>query len=143
MFFYLFFSALIHVFLVGFLISHHSSELKHFNPIEMIITSTSEPKLQKLKKTPFAKNQTQETESKKSNYMPPPLYPEGARQKGWEGEVEIVLQTNGEGFVKEAKLIKSSGFLILDQTALETAKKWRLSPLAELHVPFHFQLKDE
>jgi protein TonB len=58
----------------------------------------------------------------------PPPYPAMARRMGEEGEVRLDVQVGADGQVLEVRLKKSSGSRLLDQTAIETVKKWRFSP---------------
>jgi len=58
----------------------------------------------------------------------PPPYPAMARRLGEEGEVRLDVHVSQDGGVTEVKLKKSSGSALLDQTAIETVKKWRFKP---------------
>jgi TonB family protein len=58
----------------------------------------------------------------------PPVYPREAREAGIEGTVIIALRISAEGEVLEAKIYKSSGHKILDDTALRWAQKQRFIP---------------
>lgn len=58
----------------------------------------------------------------------PPAYPAMARRMGEEGEVLLDVHVGPDGSVLEVRLRKSSGSRLLDQTAIETVKKWRFSP---------------
>ena len=58
----------------------------------------------------------------------PPAYPAMARRLGEEGEVQLDVQVGPEGNVLEFRLMKSSGSALLDQTAIQTVRKWRFSP---------------
>jgi protein TonB len=51
-----------------------------------------------------------------------------ARRLGEEGEVYLDVQVGPAGNVLEVRLKKSSGSSLLDQTAIETVKKWRFTP---------------
>jgi protein TonB len=59
---------------------------------------------------------------------PPPKYPRRARRKGYEGIVMLEVLVDESGRVKDLKVAKSSGFKILDKSALATVKKWRFEP---------------
>jgi periplasmic protein TonB len=50
-------------------------------------------------------------------------YPRIAQMRGWQGEVEIDLQLDGNGSVLSSKIHTSSGFDALDKQALEMVKK--------------------
>jgi len=58
----------------------------------------------------------------------PPPYPAMARRMGEEGEVRLDVQVGQDGTVLDVRLKKSSGSQLLDQTAIETVKKWRFTP---------------
>lgn len=62
-----------------------------------------------------------------SGNVPPP-YPGLARRLGEEGEVRLDIQVRQDGSVGEVRLKKSSGSPSLDETAIETVKKWRFKP---------------
>lgn len=51
-----------------------------------------------------------------------------ARRMGEEGEVRLDVHVGPDGSVLEVRLKKSSGSRLLDQTTIETVKKWRFSP---------------
>jgi len=66
----------------------------------------------------------------------PPAYPEVARLRGYEGIVLIVAEVLPSGRVGEAKIKKSSGYSILDQSALEAVKPWKFEPAKKAGQPF-------
>jgi TonB family protein len=59
---------------------------------------------------------------------PHPTYPLIARKKGWEGRVIIQAEIDSKGNVSEIKVLKSSGFKVLDNAGLETLKEWKFAP---------------
>ncbi|WP_374090013.1 energy transducer TonB [Methylomicrobium lacus] len=61
-------------------------------------------------------------------HNPAPRYPEDARERGEQGKVLVRALIHADGTVAELALRKSSGFTGLDQSALETVKKWRFVP---------------
>jgi len=77
-----------------------------------------------------------------SEYRPVPTYPEIARVRNWQGEVTVVIETDQNGQVHTAKIVKSSGYQVLDNAALEAIAAWRSKPSAKLSVPFVFKLND-
>ncbi len=81
-----------------------------------------------------------ETVSEVGDYRPSPSYPEEAIEDELEGEVLLELKTNEDGRVFIAELKKSSGYSILDEEAIKTVKKWRLTPSIKVIVPIRFQL---
>ncbi|MGA2466891.1 MAG: TonB family protein [Thermodesulfobacteriota bacterium] len=81
---------------------------------------------------------------------PKPVYPLEARQKGYEGEVLLKVEALQNGRVGEVQVEKSSGYEILDQSAIAAVKKWRFVPASKggvnipcwVNIPFKFQLRD-
>ncbi|MFW5769195.1 MAG: energy transducer TonB [Spirochaetota bacterium] len=74
-----------------------------------------------------------------------PDYPELARRWGWEGIVVVRIQIGPEGNVREAELLRSSGYDLLDRAALKTvAESWTFNPPGrevETVKEFEFLLK--
>jgi protein TonB len=50
-------------------------------------------------------------------------YPAIARTRGWSGKVTVAFTVCADGSVEELSIVESSGFPILDKSALETIKK--------------------
>ncbi|MBM3351160.1 MAG: energy transducer TonB [Betaproteobacteria bacterium] len=50
-------------------------------------------------------------------------YPKIAQMRGWQGEVIIEIQVDGNGHLKSKKVEQSSGYEILDKQALEMVEK--------------------
>jgi protein TonB len=79
---------------------------------------------------------------------PPMPYPHSARRRGWEGDVLLRVDVSASGKVLSAHIESSSGYGILDDTALQTVTKWRFRPASingtpkadTVLVPVHFQL---
>jgi TonB family protein len=79
---------------------------------------------------------------------PKPLYPLEARKKGYEGEVLLKVEVLPNGEVGKIELKKSSGYEVLDQSALSAVKKWKFIPAEKrdiltpfwINVPIKFQL---
>lgn len=66
---------------------------------------------------------------------PKPPYPELARHQGYEGTVRLTVEVLANGCVGEITIKKSSGYEILDQSALMTVKKWRFTPARFAGIP--------
>jgi len=66
----------------------------------------------------------------------PPVYPEIARVRGYEGIVLVSAEVLPNGRVGEIKIRKSSGYAILDQSALRAVKPWKLEPARKSGNPF-------
>ncbi|MFZ5807620.1 MAG: energy transducer TonB [Verrucomicrobiota bacterium] len=62
------------------------------------------------------------------SHNPAPPYPEYARQRGWEGIVKIRVHIDEQGRVQDARVVKSSGYDILDRSALKTVRHWLFHP---------------
>ncbi|QLE56602.1 energy transducer TonB [Nostoc sp. TCL26-01] len=58
-------------------------------------------------------------------------YPVLARQRGIEGRVEIAVDTDAQGNVIKARIIRSSGNSILDKETLRQAWNWKLKPASD------------
>jgi protein TonB len=79
---------------------------------------------------------------------PPPKYPMRARKKGYEGNVILEVLVDENGTVEDLKVFKSSGYEILDKSALSSVKKWLFEPANRngkamkmwVRVPVRFQL---
>ncbi len=59
---------------------------------------------------------------------PPPLYPEIARRRGYQGRTNLKVEVLKSGRVGRIKMVTSSGFDVLDKAALEAVKGWRFIP---------------
>lgn len=66
---------------------------------------------------------------------PPPGYPEIARQLGYEGIVLISAEILANGRVGKTMVRRSSGYAILDQTAMEAVRDWKFEPAKKSGVP--------
>jgi protein TonB len=81
----------------------------------------------------------------------PPGYPEIARLRGYEGVVLIALEILPDGRVGGTRISKSSGYAILDQSAVEAVKPWKFEPAKKsgkpykiwVELPIKFVLHDE
>ncbi|MFT4718453.1 MAG: protein TonB [Rickettsiales bacterium] len=59
-----------------------------------------------------------------SEQNPIPPYPRIAKLRNYQGNVEVSVLSDFQGDVVDAKIHKSSGYPILDKSALVTLKKW-------------------
>ncbi len=71
----------------------------------------------------------------------PRSYPLEARSKGWEGTVKLEALLNKNGRIESIKLLQSSGYKILDDTAIRMVKKWRYQPVVKDGVPIDWTLR--
>ena len=81
---------------------------------------------------------------------PKPPYPEIARRRGYEGTVRLKVEVLASGKVGSITVQESSGYEILNRSALETVQDWRFIPArfgnipvkSTVIIPVTFQLKD-
>ncbi len=57
-----------------------------------------------------------------------PLYPRRAREQGWHGKVVLRTHITADGTVQNATVQKSSGFSLLDESAVQSVKNWLFEP---------------
>jgi protein TonB len=57
-----------------------------------------------------------------------PDYPEDVRRRGWTGTVRLELDLDERGHVTAARVVQSSGYDVLDRSALKAARTWIYSP---------------
>jgi len=82
-------------------------------------------------------------------HNPPPRYPRFARKRKYQGVVILKVFVNRDGRVGDAKVFKSSGYAILDKSAMKSVKKWEFEPGMRgddkmemwVRIPVRFQLK--
>lgn len=65
------------------------------------------------------------------------VYPEEARENGWEGTVKLTLQILRDGTLAYASVKESSGYQLFDECALKTAKS--LAPYSEFPTESELQ----
>jgi len=81
---------------------------------------------------------------------PRPSYPLAARRMGYQGKVILNVEVLADGRAGEVKLHTSSGYEILDESALRTVRTWSFSPARRFGqpvaqwflVPIKFSLKE-
>ena len=59
---------------------------------------------------------------------PPPIYPRMSRRMGEQGTVLVRVFISTEGRAEKAEIRTSSGYVRLDEAALETVQRWRFVP---------------
>ena len=78
-------------------------------------------------------------------------YPLVARSHGWEGEVMLGLRLDPNGRMSKVKVVASSGYRILDRSALQSVRKadvvieaigWLAGRHIDLVLPVRYQLVD-
>ncbi len=83
-----------------------------------------------------------------SGSTPYPPYPVVARRNGYQGRVIVRLAVAPDGRATNAEVLESSGYDVLDQSAVETLKDWKLEPAlvggkpapGSVNVPVRFRL---
>lgn len=86
----------------------------------------------------------------KPNYLknPAPRYPDQARRAGQEGVVMLSARVNASGRPDEVLIKSSSGFPLLDESALKAVERWKFKPAkigsmavdSLVEIPVRFQL---
>lgn len=80
---------------------------------------------------------------------PKPLYPREAKRKGYEGEVLLRVEVLSNGRVGEVEVKRSSGYELLDRSAMIAVKQWKFIPAKKgetpvpswVNIPIVFQLR--
>jgi protein TonB len=80
---------------------------------------------------------------------PPISYPRRARRKGYEGTVLLEVLVNRNGKVDDLRILASSGYAILDRSAVNSVKSWSFKPAKKgndtvdmwVQVPVRFKLE--
>ena len=78
----------------------------------------------------------------------PPRYPQIAQELGWEGDCVVQVVVGIDGRVKEAEILKSTHYDVLDKAALEVVYEYRFTPgyqrdrpvPVRWNIPIRFQL---
>lgn len=82
---------------------------------------------------------------------PTPVYPTIAREEGWQGTVILKVLVDAEGRSANVQILKSSGYKVLDHSALKAVRKWRFLPARTgsfsfsswIKIPIRFVLVEE
>jgi len=81
---------------------------------------------------------------------PAPVYPTRAQNQGWQGKVLLRVVVSVEGLSETVTVDESSGYDILDESALIAVKQWQFTPAMQgdtplastVLVPIIFTLRD-
>ena len=81
---------------------------------------------------------------------PNPEYPKIAKRRGYEGAVLLEVLVDSAGKVEDLRVLKSSGYRVLDRSAVKSVKNWLFEPgrigdrKVEMwvRVPVRFELKN-
>jgi TonB family protein len=71
----------------------------------------------------------------------PPVYPALAKLRGYEGVVLVNAEILPDGRVGSMAVSKSSGYTILDNSAMEAVKLWKFEPAKNAGKPFAVRVK--
>ena len=66
-----------------------------------------------------------------SKPCPAPAYPDGAKSRGEQGVTRIGYNIDGDGWVVSTKIVKSSGYAVLDEAALSTIGGCWFQPVSD------------
>ena len=66
---------------------------------------------------------------------PAPVYPQRAREQGWEGTVIIEAEVLPSGQCGQVRALTSSGHTILDDAALQAIRRWQFKPASRGALP--------
>ncbi|ORU94207.1 MAG: energy transducer TonB [Cycloclasticus sp. symbiont of Poecilosclerida sp. N] len=80
--------------------------------------------------------------SPQPSYQPKPMYPNSARRRGAEGVVVFEISIANNGHVNNAIIIQSSGYSVLDRSAMKAIKTWRF-PASKFNTFSTFKQKVE
>ncbi|MGR9035216.1 MAG: TonB family protein [Gammaproteobacteria bacterium] len=61
-------------------------------------------------------------------FNPKPEYPRIARKRGWQGKVQLKVQVSAQGYSDAVAVHQSSGYDVLDESAVHAVKKWKFIP---------------
>ncbi|WP_252178089.1 energy transducer TonB [Endozoicomonas sp. 4G] len=78
----------------------------------------------------------------------PPKYPRIAQRRNQQGVVMLEVVVDSQGHAMNIKVLESSGFELLDQSAIEAVEDWQFEPqkrnnqlvASRVHIPVAFQL---
>ncbi|MBI4712048.1 MAG: energy transducer TonB [Planctomycetes bacterium] len=79
-----------------------------------------------------------------------PYYPSRAIELAQEGVVILLVAVETDGSLSDIRIIQSSGYQLLDDSALATVRKWKFTPAtqngkpvsSQVRVPIRFKLVD-
>lgn len=67
---------------------------------------------------------------------PPPRYPHVARRRNYQGTVVLEVRVTVEGRVAQVRISQSSGYSVLDKSAVKSVKGWHFTPARRGGIPF-------
>lgn len=108
-----------------------SGRMIPFYPIHQVAPPGN---LEKVSRDPIADMKGKRTPVRPAKAERPP-YPHIAREQGWEGTVVLRIWVNEEGTVDSVKTQKSSGFPVLDDSAVQSVRSWKFEPAKDGEFP--------
>lgn len=66
---------------------------------------------------------------------PPPHYPRVARRRNYQGTVLLDVRVTVEGLVAQVRIAESSGYSVLDKSAVKSVKGWHFTPARRGRTP--------
>lgn len=115
------------------------------------ITSTMEQQQETVKTLPRPSQGTIRTKSKPGYFQnQPPKYPPLAKQMHQEGLVILMVEVDRKGMPVKVEVKQSSGYQLLDQSALEAVRHWKFQPErigdrpieSKVTIPIRFRLEE-
>lgn len=75
-------------------------------------------------------------------------YPQWALERNWQGELIVAVEIRRDGTVGRWKIMRSSGYELLDRAAIRAIQKWRFEPARQkskpvascIQIPVHFRI---
>lgn len=104
---------------------------KNTGPIEEKPASGNEAEVAKEEEEVLPAGTRLNSDLKQSPGNKQPVYPQIARQKGWEGTVGLTYNISPDGSVSDIEITRSSGFDVLDQEAVHAVSLFRYLPQQE------------
>jgi len=68
-------------------------------------------------------------------HNPPPIYPDAAQDRNWQGLVMLKVHVLGDGHPDSVTVSQSSGHQILDDAAVKTVTRWLFAPAKRGDTP--------
>jgi protein TonB len=72
---------------------------------------------------------------------PPPHYPRMARRRNYQGTVVLDVRVTLDGRVARVRIAKSSGYSVLDKSAVKSVKGWHFTPAMQGGKPFEMWVR--
>ena len=131
---------------------------EHTSPLQSAIDAAkplipiTEKQQETVKAMPRPSQGTARTQSKPGYFRnQPPKYPQLAKQLHQEGLVMLMVEVDRTGMPVKVEVEQSSGYQLLDQSALEAVRHWRFQPErignipveSRVTIPIRFRLEEQ